>query len=47
MWLGNDTKRMRYCNGLAVGLMSLVVRVSVSGGEKGNIARRTSCCSVS
>lgn len=33
--LGNDTKRMRNCNGLDVGLMSLVVRVSVYGGEKG------------
>lgn len=33
--LGNDTKRMRNCNGLDVGLMSLVVRVSVSGREKG------------
>lgn len=47
MWLGNDAGRMRNCNGLVDGLMSLVVCVFGSGWEKGNIARRTSCCSVS
>lgn len=35
MRLGNDTKRMRNCNGLVVGLMSLVVRMFGFGGEKG------------